>query len=158
MFSIQAGVINFGNWVLAKQLGNFFNLFIGVDKDNLEELHQEILELQKQDLDVNEKLREQREELESKKELYVAQSRCIKDEISTIKGEIRERRSRVEKLKVKFSLIVKALGDTGKSDEEIEKALPSHAFHLVKLAQEKAEKTEYKSMCATYRKSIVTGM
>ena len=108
-------------------------------KENLEELHQEILELQKQDLEVNEKLREQREELESKKELYVAQSRCIKDEISTIKGEIRERRSRVEKLKVKFSLIVKALGDTGKSDEEIHKALPSHAFHLVKLAQEKAE-------------------
>merc|ERR1712018_1118405 len=69
----------------------------------------------------------------------VAQSRCIKDEISTIKGEIRERRSRVEKLKVKFSLIVKALGDTGKSDDEIHKALPSHAFHLVKLAQEKAE-------------------
>ena len=55
-------------------------------KENLEELHQEILELQKQDLEVNEKLREQREELESKKELYVAQSRCIKDEISTIKG------------------------------------------------------------------------
>ena len=108
-------------------------------KENLEELHQEILELQKQDLEVNEKLREQREELESKKELYVAQSRCIKDEISTIKGEIRERRSRVEKLKVKFSLIVKALGDTGKSDDEIHKALPSHAFHLVKLAQEKAE-------------------
>ena len=44
-----------------------------------------------------------------------------------------------KKLKVKFSLIVKALGDTGKSDEEIEKALPSHAFHLVKLAQEKAD-------------------
>ena len=45
----------------------------------------------------------------------------------------------MEKLKVKFSLIVKALGDSGKSDDEIHKALPSHAFHLVKLAQEKAE-------------------
>ena len=108
-------------------------------KQVLEDLNQEYLDLQKQDLEVNEKLREQREELESKKELYVAQSRCIKDEIATIKGEIRERRNRVEKLKIKFSLIVKALGETGKSDDEYHKALPSHAFQLVKLAQEKSE-------------------
>ena len=38
LFSIQAGIINFGNFVLAKQLGNFVNLFVGVDKDNLEDL------------------------------------------------------------------------------------------------------------------------
>ena len=108
-------------------------------KENLEELNDEILDLQKQNLEVNEKLREQREELDCKQELYVAQSRCIKDEISTIKGEIRERRGRVGKLKIKFSLIVKALGETGKSDDEFHKSLPSHAFQLVKLAQEKSE-------------------
>ena len=108
-------------------------------KQALEELNQELLELQKQDLEVNEKLREQREELESKKELYIAQSRCIKDEIVTIKGETRDRKTRVDKLKIKFGIIVKALGETGKSDDEFHKTLPSHAFQLVKLAQEKAE-------------------
>lgn len=38
MFSILMGLINFCNFFLAKQLGNFFNLFVGVTQDNLDEL------------------------------------------------------------------------------------------------------------------------
>jgi chromosome segregation ATPase len=59
-------------------------------------------------------LREQRTELESKKDLYVAQSRCLKDEVSTIKSEIRERKDRIEKLKIRHEHTVKAMGETKK--------------------------------------------
>ena len=38
MFSIQAGVINFGNFFLSIQLANFINLFVGVNSDHLKEL------------------------------------------------------------------------------------------------------------------------
>lgn len=38
MFSILTGLINFCNFFLAKQLGNFFNIFVGVTEDNLEDL------------------------------------------------------------------------------------------------------------------------
>ena len=52
--------------------------------------------------------------MESKKDLYVAQSRCLKDEVSTIKSEIRERKDRIEKLKIRHEHTVKAMGETKK--------------------------------------------
>ena len=55
--------------------------------------------------------------------------------ISTIKSELRERRDRIEKLKVKYDLTVKAMGEPEISSE----LLPSHARHMVKVAQEKSE-------------------
>ena len=89
----------------------------------------------KEDLEINEQLREQGADLESKRELYISQSRVLKDEISTIKSELRERRDRIEKLKVKYDLTVKAMGEPEISSE----LLPSHARHMVKVAQEKSE-------------------
>lgn len=80
-------------------------------------------------------MREQGADLESKRELYISQSRVLKDEISTIKSELRERRDRIEKLKVKYDLTVKAMGEPEISSE----LLPSHARHMVKVAQEKSE-------------------
>ena len=50
-------------------------------KEDLESLHNELTELRKEDLEINEQLREQRADLESKMELYISQSRCLKDEI-----------------------------------------------------------------------------
>ena len=70
-------------------------------------------------------LREQRAELESKKDLYVAQSRCLKDEVSTIKSEIRERKDRIEKLKIRHEHTVMAMGETKK----VRKNMYSHLFN-----------------------------
>ena len=38
MFSLLGGVLNLSYWVLARLLGNIFNLFFGVSEDNLDEL------------------------------------------------------------------------------------------------------------------------
>ena len=113
-------------------------------KEDLETLNNELTELRKEDLEINEQLREQRADLESKRELYVSQSRCLKDEISTIKHELRERRDRVDKLKVKYELTVKAMGDPEITSE----LTPSHARHMVKVAQEKAELKEQSDLLA----------
>ena len=53
-------------------------------KEDLEELNNDLLELRKQDLEVNEKLLEQRADTESKREVYSAQLRCLKDELVTM--------------------------------------------------------------------------
>ena len=107
-------------------------------RQGLESLNKDLMDLQVQDLEVNEKLREERADLESRRELYASQVRCLKEEISTIKGEIRERKDKAEKLKIKYDLIVKALG-ANQQKEGDSNPMPSHAFQLVKLAQEKAE-------------------
>ena len=64
--------------------------------------------------------------------------RCLKEEISTIRGEIRERKDRAEKLKIKYELVVKSLGcdgqKLGNEGQKAEKAstdLPSHAFQVI---------------------------
>ncbi len=64
--------------------------------------------------------------------------RCLKEEISTIRGEIRERKDRAEKLKIKYELIVKSLGcdgqklgDDGQKAEKASTDLPSHAFQVI---------------------------
>ena len=85
----------------------------------------ELTDLKKEDLEINEQLREQRAELESKRELYVAQSRCLKDEISTIRNEIHERRDKVEKLKIRYDHTVKAMGEAKACD-----IVPNHAKHI----------------------------
>ena len=38
MFAILTGIINFCNFFVAKHLGNFFNIFVGVTDDNLDKL------------------------------------------------------------------------------------------------------------------------
>lgn len=50
-------------------------------REELEELNADILELKKQDMEVNEQLLEQRADAESKKEVFAAQLRCLKDEL-----------------------------------------------------------------------------
>lgn len=116
-------------------------------KVELEQLNNDLKELQKEDLEINQQLRQQREELESKRELYTAQHRCLKDEISVIKSEIRERKSRIERLKVRHDKNIKAMGET-KSNKEVEDDFPSHAKHMVEIAQEKAELSERSELLA----------
>ena len=68
--------------------------------------------------------------MESKKELYTAQSRCLKDEVSTIKSEIRERKDRIENLKIRHEHTVKAMGETKKVKKKEIKLVP-HPFCFV---------------------------
>ena len=88
-------------------------------KEDLEQLNNDLKVLRKEDLEINEQLREQRAEMESKKDLYIAQSRCLKDEISTIKSEIRERKDRIEKLKIRHEHTVKSMGETKKVKKKL---------------------------------------
>ena len=88
-------------------------------KEDLEQLNNDLKDLRKEDLEINEQLREQRAEMESKKDLYIAQSRCLKDEISTIKSEIRERKDRIEKLKIRHEHTVKSMGETKKVKKKL---------------------------------------
>ena len=45
-------------------------------RQGLEALNQDLMELRRKDMEVNEKLREERTDLESRRELYSSQSRC----------------------------------------------------------------------------------
>ena len=45
-------------------------------RQGLEALNQDLMELRRKDMEVNEKLREERTDLESRRELYASQSRC----------------------------------------------------------------------------------
>ena len=51
--------------------------------------------------------------------------------------EVRERRDLASKVKIRYEHLVKSLGDIKTFDEESK--IPSHAYHLVQLAQDKAE-------------------
>ena len=88
-------------------------------KEDLEQLNNDLKDLRKEDLEINEQLREQRAEMESKRDLYIAQSRCLKDEVSTIKSEIRERKDRIAKLKIRHEHTIKAMGETKKVKNKI---------------------------------------
>ena len=70
------------------------------------------------------------------KEMYDGQVRCIQGEIDDLNHQIQLRDSRKEKMKVKHETIFKSLG---KMEDENGDMIPSHAYYLVKLAQEKAE-------------------
>ncbi len=117
-------------------------------KEELEQLNVEIMDLRKEDLEINEQLREQRADMESKKELYTAQSRCLKDELSTIRSEIRSRQDRTNKLKIRYEHTVKALGPVNASIRGDGGSMPSHAKHMVQVAQEKAELAEKSEVLA----------
>ncbi len=116
-------------------------------KADLEQLNNDLRELRKEDLEVNEQLREQRAELESKKDLYVAQSRCLKDELGTVKAEIKERKDKIHKLKIRHEKNVKAMGEA-KEQPTKDVNSPSYAKHMVEVAQEKAELTEQTELLA----------
>ena len=72
----------------------------------------------------------------SVREMYEGQVRCIQSEIDDLQHQIQLRESRTEKMKVKHDTIFKSLG---KMEDENGEQIPSHAYYLVKLAQEKAE-------------------
>jgi prefoldin subunit 5 len=63
----------------------------------------------------------------------------LKQEVDEIKHQVRIRENRIDKLTAKYDIILKSMG--GRLDREGAE-LPSHAYHLVKLAQEKAELLE----------------
>ena len=53
---------------------------------------------------------------------------------------MRERRDQANQVKVRYDHLVKSLGDVKTFDAESK--VPSHAYHLVQLAQDKAELAE----------------
>jgi prefoldin subunit 5 len=64
-------------------------------------------------------------------------TRCLKQEVDEVKHQIRIRENRIDKLAAKYDTILKSMG--GRLNVEGGGQLPSHAYYLVKLAQEKAE-------------------
>ena len=66
---------------------------------------------------------------------FLPPARCLKQEVDEIKHQIRIRENRIEKLAAKYDTILKSMGGRLEGGAE----LPSHAYYLVKLAQEKAE-------------------
>ena len=57
--------------------------------------------------------------------------------MKAISLEVRERRDSAAKVKIRYDHLVKSLGDIKTFDDESK--IPSHAYHLVQLAQDKAE-------------------
>ena len=105
-------------------------------KDEIKLIQKEIVEIQKVVVEDEASGREKLSEFNSAKEMYDGQVRCIQGEIDDLNHQIQLRESRKEKMKVKHETIFKSLG---KMEDENGDQIPSHAYYLVKLAQEKAE-------------------
>ena len=60
--------------------------------------------------------------------------------------EVRERRDQAAKVKIRYDHLVKSLGDIKTFDDESK--IPSHAYHLVQLAQDKAELVDQSEVLA----------
>ena len=105
-------------------------------KDEIKLIQKEIVELEKFIVEDDAAGREKLSSFNSAKEMYDGQVRCIQGEIDDLNHQIQLRESRKEKMKVKHETIFKSLG---KMEDENGDIIPSHAYYLVKLAQEKAE-------------------
>ncbi len=114
-------------------------------RQELKETDEALVELKKQIMREDEETQRRRGELESQRELAATQQRHLQDDLRAIRTEIRERRDQADKLKIKYDYLVKALSGRTKvpggegAPESEEKEVASHAYHLVTLAQEKAE-------------------
>ena len=105
-------------------------------KDEVKSIEREILEIERAMVEDDAAGREKLNGFNSAKEMYEGQIRCIQGEIDDLNHQIQIRESRKEKLKIKHETIFKSLG---KMEDENGEKIPSHAYYLVKLAQEKAE-------------------
>ncbi len=100
-------------------------------------------DLERRRLDEEARAAAHRTEAQAHLEAWQARQRHLQEDLRFIRSEVRDRREQCSKLESKYSVLVKSLGDaeTEGKDTESDQA-PSHAFHLVKLAQEKAELKE----------------
>ena len=105
-------------------------------KDEVKLIEKEILEIEKAMIEDDAIGKDKLSSLTSAKDMYDGQIRCIQAEIDDLNHQIQIRESRKEKLKIKHETIFKSLG---KMEDENGEKIPSHAYYLVKLAQEKAE-------------------
>ena len=117
-------------------------------KEEVRGLEQEIQELERAVVEEEALRREKIAGCNSAREMYEAQVRCIQAELEELGKQIQGRQDRREKLQVKHDTIFASLGRV--EDEQGEK-IPSHAYYLVKLAQEKAE---LKDASAVLKKKI----
>ena len=108
-------------------------------KDEVKSIEKEILEIERAMVEDEAAGREKLAGFNSAKEMYEGQIRCIQSEIDDLNHQIQIRESRREKLQIKHETIFKSLG---KMEDENGEKIPSHAYYLVKLAQEKAELKE----------------
>lgn len=107
-------------------------------KEDLKLMNLAMLELEKQTLISADEAKKERAELISQKELLMAQQKHLREDVRIVQAEIRERKERADKLKIKYHHMIKAMGDSNQfNDDRVE--IPSHAFHLVEIAQERAE-------------------
>ena len=105
-------------------------------KDEIKLIQKEVLEIEKIVVEEEGEGREKVTGCRSVREMYEGQVRCIQGEIDDLSHQIQLRESRTEKMKVKHETIFRSLG---KMEDENGDQIPSHAYYLVKLAQEKAE-------------------
>ena len=105
-------------------------------KDEIKFIQKEIVEIQKVIVEDESTGREKIAGFNSTKDMYDGQVRCIQGEIDDLNHQIQLRESRKEKMKIKHETIFKSLG---KMEDDNGDLIPSHAYYLVKLAQEKAE-------------------
>ena len=105
-------------------------------KDEIKLIQKEIVEIERFITEDEATGREKLSGFNSAREMYEGQVRCIQGEIDDLNHQIQLRDSRKEKMKIKHETIFKSLG---KMEDENGELIPSHAYYLVKLAQEKAE-------------------
>ena len=105
-------------------------------KDEIKLIQKEVLEVERLVVEEEAEGREKVAGCRSVREMYEGQVRCIQTEIDDLNHQIQLREDRRDKMKVKHDTIFKSLG---KMEDENGEQIPSHAYYLVKLAQEKAE-------------------
>ena len=105
-------------------------------KDEIKLIQKEVLEVERLVVEEEAEGREKMAGCRSVREMYEGQVRCIQTEIDDLNHQIQLREDRRDKMKVKHDTIFRSLG---KMEDENGEQIPSHAYYLVKLAQEKAE-------------------
>ena len=105
-------------------------------KDEIKLIQKEVLELERIVVEDEAEGREKVAGCRSVREMYEGQVRCIQGELDDLHHQIQLREDRREKMKVKYETIFKSLG---KMEDDNGEQIPSHAYYLVKLAQEKAD-------------------
>ncbi len=107
-------------------------------KEEIESLNASILDLENQELTNKEEARKQKVDLECQRQVLVNRQKHMNESLRCLRSEVRERKDAATKMKAKYELLVKSLGGSSK-DTSTEEEIPSHAHHLIRLAQQKAE-------------------
>jgi hypothetical protein len=120
-------------------------------KEELKLLNDTVLELGKQTLLTHEEVAKEKKDLEAQRELTLAKLKHLKEDLALLRLERHQRCDQADKLKIKYDIFVKAMGteQTFVDGRPQQHEVPSHAFHLIQLAQEKAELKEEGETLAT---------